>query len=190
MTNQEAIEVMFNEWKCIERNDGIHCDRKCESCDLVMDVEIIREAYNMAISALEKQMPKNSNESSLTQKGLDTISRQAAIDALKEKRNSAKEWYEEASASGDEMMLSRAESAMMTFVECILTIKKLPSAQPEIVRCKDCEHRDPEDKKCDCGHAILWQLPRQDDWYCADAERRTDEQTLVRKLSNQPAGGD
>ena len=45
----------------------------------------------------------------------------------------------------------------------------------EIVRCKDCKHRDPEDKKCDCGHDILWQLPRQDDWYCADAERRTDE---------------
>ena len=63
MTNQEAIEVMFNEWKCIDRNDGIHCDRKCESCDLVMDVEIIREAYNMAISALEKQIPKKAMKS-------------------------------------------------------------------------------------------------------------------------------
>lgn len=55
MTNQEAIEVMFNEWKCIDRNDGIHCDRKCESCDLVMDVGIIREAFNMAISALQEK---------------------------------------------------------------------------------------------------------------------------------------
>jgi hypothetical protein len=54
-------------------------------------------------------------------------------------------------------------------------LMELPSVEPEIVRCKDCDHRDPEDKKCDCGHAILWQLPRQDDWYCADAERRTDE---------------
>ena len=45
----------------------------------------------------------------------------------------------------------------------------------EIIRCKDCKHRDPEDKKCDCGHDILWQLPRQDDWFCADAERREDE---------------
>lgn len=51
----------------------------------------------------------------------------------------------------------------------------ISSSQPEIVRCKDCKHRDPEDKKCDCGHDILWQLPRQNDWYCADAERRTDE---------------
>ena len=46
---------------------------------------------------------------------------------------------------------------------------------PEIVRCGECRHRDPEDKKCDCGHDIIWQLPRDDDWYCADAERRTDE---------------
>lgn len=45
---------------------------------------------------------------------------------------------------------------------------------PEIVRCGECRHRDPEDKKCDCGHDIIWQLPRGDDWYCADAERRTD----------------
>lgn len=49
---------------------------------------------------------------------------------------------------------------------------KALSAQPEQIRCKDCKHRDPEDKKCDCGHGILWQLPRDDDWYCADAERK------------------
>ena len=41
-----------------------------------------------------------------------------------------------------------------------------------IVRCKDCKHRDPEDKKCDCGHDIRWQLPRKDDWFCADGERK------------------
>ena len=45
---------------------------------------------------------------------------------------------------------------------------------PEIITCGECKHRDPEDKKCDCGHDIIWQLPRGDDWYCADAERRTD----------------
>ena len=37
--------------------------------------------------------------------------------------------------------------------------------------CRTCIHRDPEDKKCDCGHDIQWQLPRQDDWFCADGER-------------------
>ena len=46
---------------------------------------------------------------------------------------------------------------------------------PEIIRCGECRHRDPEDKKCDCGHDIIWQLPRGDDWYCADGIRRTDD---------------
>ena len=45
---------------------------------------------------------------------------------------------------------------------------------PEIIHCGECKHRDPEDKKCDCGHDIIWQLPRDDDWFCADAERRTE----------------
>ena len=50
-------------------------------------------------------------------------------------------------------------------------IEAMPTIQPEIIRCKDCKHRDPVDKKCDCGHDIQWQLPRQDDWFCADGER-------------------
>ena len=55
MTNQEAINILLNEQKCIDRNEGIQCDRECGSCDLVMDVGIIREAYNMAINALTAQ---------------------------------------------------------------------------------------------------------------------------------------
>ena len=42
----------------------------------------------------------------------------------------------------------------------------------ELVRCKDCKHRDPEVKNCDSGHAIQWQLPRPDNWFCADGERK------------------
>jgi hypothetical protein len=45
----------------------------------------------------------------------------------------------------------------------------------ELVRCKDCVHRDPEDKRCDCG-GHEWDkgkiLPVKDDWFCADGERK------------------
>lgn len=51
-------------------------------------------------------------------------------------------------------------------LETLPTVDAVP-----VIRCKDCKYRDPEDKKCDCGHDIIWQLPRHDDWYCADAER-------------------
>ena len=42
-----------------------------------------------------------------------------------------------------------------------------------VVRCRDCKHRDPEDRKCDCGglkHAHMF--PVADDWFCADGERK------------------
>lgn len=46
----------------------------------------------------------------------------------------------------------------------------LPPARPEIIRCKDCKHRDPEDKKCDCG--MQWcAFPKRDDDFCSYAER-------------------
>ena len=86
----------------------------------------------------------------------DLISRQAAIDALD---------------SCGRLILPNG----ILYTDAVSAIKALPSAQPEIIHCGECKHRDPEDHKCDCGHDILWQLPRDDKWYCADAERRTDE---------------
>lgn len=49
----------------------------------------------------------------------------------------------------------------------------------EIVTCKDCKYRDPEDKFCDCGHTIRWSGPREDIFYCADAERSETKQGLA-----------
>lgn len=40
-----------------------------------------------------------------------------------------------------------------------------------VVRCKDCKHRDPEDKRCDCG---CWHTPftTNDNDFCSYGERR------------------
>lgn len=65
----------------------------------------------------------------------DVISRQAAIDELKDMYRAAEKWREEAS---DDVIKARAESCMASLVEMKLRIEKLPSAQPEIIRCKDC----------------------------------------------------
>lgn len=51
-------------------------------------------------------------------------------------------------------------------------IEALPSAQAEIVRCKDCIFHGL------CRTSPKWAVAPKDDWYCADAERRTDEQTV------------
>ena len=57
-------------------------------------------------------------------------------------------------------------------------IKNLPSAQPEIIRCKDCKHS--EHWYRDKSRCFLWHEEGIDvfkDGFCNYAERRTDEQT-------------
>ena len=62
----------------------------------------------------------------------DIISRQAAIDEIKERFNAARNWYKEIQDNnGDEIMLARAETTLIDFTECSLMLKKLPSVQPE-----------------------------------------------------------
>ena len=84
------------------------------------------------------------------------------------------------------LALLKAQEAMvmagaeLTDAELVEEIRKAPivlkpnvDAVP-VVRCRDCKHRDPEDKKCDYGGMAVQGLffPRPDDWFCADGERR------------------
>ena len=84
----------------------------------------------------------------LAEVGTDLISRQAAIDA-------ARDWYEGLICGSFKGLEKRLQS--------------LPSAQPEIIRCKDCKHWDGVDT-CDVIDAPVW-----DNDFCSMAERRTDE---------------
>jgi len=104
----------------------------------------------------------------------DLISRQAAIDAFlteltkRERKNLLHTW-------------STVE--VKYFVADML--EKMPSEQPEIIRCKDCKHKPNvrgvnhdisfPDEVCPCQCEDYWYswMPK-DDWYCANAERRTD----------------
>lgn len=84
----------------------------------------------------------------LGQKGImmdDTISRQVAIDAFTHK------W-----------------DGMVTSVFDV--INSLPSAQPEIIRCGECTHKD---KKIDYCHYLGITICERD--YCSYGKRRTDE---------------
>ena len=57
-------------------------------------------------------------------------------------------------------------------------IQQLPSSQPEIIRCKDCMCWDKSwanDWGKDYHYCIMVDSVRKGDFYCADAERRTDE---------------
>ena len=53
-------------------------------------------------------------------------------------------------------------------------VSRIPAADvAPVVRCRECRHRDPEDRKCDCGG---WerqgcQFSVQDNYFCAYGER-------------------
>ena len=84
----------------------------------------------------------------------DLISRQAAIDAL------------------SDMHCKSDEDGYVWIIrsDAWSRIDALPSAQPEIIRCKDCRHWDGVDT-CDVIDAPVW-----DKDFCSMAERRSDEE--------------
>lgn len=95
----------------------------------------------------------------------DLIERQAAIDAIdvlcQEHRYripGKAETYGQYNEAWQDA-LGRAEGV----------ICDLPSAEPEIIRCRDCVKREI------CRTTNIWAVAPDDDWFCGDAERRTDE---------------
>lgn len=93
------------------------------------------------------------------------ISRAAAIKGIGELIREYREKGEDATADG--LILSRR-----------YVVKTLPAVDAvSVVLCKDCKHRDPEDKKCDCGDMTVQGLyfPRPDTWYCPNGERRDED---------------
>ena len=93
----------------------------------------------------------------------DLIDRQAAIDAINHICPVDTEY--------DCTLLDRVD------VRCVLS--DLPSAQPEIIRCKDCKYRyidEVHGPSCELDTGDPYATGRnadEDNWFCADAERRT-----------------
>ena len=127
-------------------SDTIDRQAAIEAIEKIFPVDPMKNEYTQGVTcgaALAKeyikQLPSAQPDVPDTNVG-DMISRQAAIDAL--------EWKWAGKAAFD-------------------AIKNLPSAQPEIIRCKDCAKHEY------CRTSTVWAIPPKDDWYCADAERRT-----------------
>ena len=94
----------------------------------------------------------------------DLISRQAAIDTLA--MMMPRSYTPDGSHPADEEIFKAQE----IYVDCIESIKILPAAQPEIIRCKDCKYwRD--DHTCH-EHSLV--SPMCANEYCSRAERRTE----------------
>ena len=171
MTNQEAIRIL--EFMKSEMLLSFDNDRK--------------KALNMAIEALKEQ-PEHSQNTSSKQPDLETfgvktgetcedvISRQDAIDAVEFGITYAKVLNKE---TGEVMELFKKSNEELQ--KAVDRIEALPSAQPEIIRCKDCKHiqkwRSEESAKkfgqiYECARNVL-NCPKPED-FCSRAEGRTD----------------
>jgi hypothetical protein len=89
----------------------------------------------------------------------DLISRQAAIGRINKQREHLQPGIYPQDEIGD-----------AAYRICAEFIERLPSAQPEIIWCKDCKHWDGVDT-CDVIDAPVW-----DNDFCSMAERRSDEE--------------
>ena len=137
MTRKEAAGVIKFEKACVLRQDTPRCNRDCKKCDLLLPTEDVLTAYDMAIKALEQKPCE------------DTISRQAAIDLLKQMRK-----------DGDMIPWEGKD--------VFARIRKLPSAQPDIIRCRNCKFASGDSRICmKFGHSPIGELD-----FCAWAERR------------------
>ena len=109
----------------------------------------------------------------------DCISRQAAIDAL----DQIFDRCEEIEAHLPEGDPDRTGYKMyQDYMTVWKYLHQLPSAQPEIIRCKDCEwFRKEYGWNCIeytvCGISPMHHPIRKEDDYCSRAERRTDERS-------------
>lgn len=108
----------------------------------------------------------------------DVISRQAAIELIHSLYPSAPIL---------QMNRKRWEEKYKSYIEAEKALEMLPSAQPEIIRCKDCIHKptitsdfyengfDIEfpDFRCPCRCDDGWYnwIP-EDDWFCGNGERK------------------
>lgn len=127
----------------------------------------------------------------------DLISRQAAIDEVDSETVSTNPEH----FKGSEKFIKFMDDADIAsfgkwqwangfntaLVATTIQLKKMPSAQPESIRCKECKHRpfDSEDtqgfgvefpdEKCPCQCDDGWYNWRpNNEWFCANAERRED----------------
>ena len=91
----------------------------------------------------------------------DLISRQAAIEAIQ--------------ARADMELAKVNHYYLMGFQEAAEAVESVPSAQPEIIHCRDCKHwktDHPTANGYHCCHRIHNAFPMREDDFCSRAEKR------------------
>ena len=152
MTNREAAEIMKAIIFMLKNED--YSDE-------------VEEAIHMAINALTAQ--PETHEKRTETHSCDCVERAAAQTELMMK-------CERYTLARESHGMGHVEwsSDLISVADAMDAIRGLPSAQPEIIRCNECKNwldiDDGRQKHRMCADIY-------GEWYCADAERRTDDKT-------------
>jgi hypothetical protein len=97
----------------------------------------------------------------------DCISRQAVIDTV---RTIILGFF-----SDEDGVMTDTEKILLSVSKAVCNgVRALPSAQPEIIRCKDCKYYTPVTAHCEIRGKGLYLIRGMED-FCSRAERRADE---------------
>ena len=141
------MDDLISRQAAIERFDYIR-PRDPMTSDYTHGIDVGIALCKVAI----REQPPAQLGTNLAEVGTDCISRQAAIDLLKQMRK-----------DGDMIPWEGKD--------VFARIRKLPSAQPDIIRCRNCKFASGDSRICmKFGHSPIGELD-----FCAWAERRTDE---------------
>lgn len=89
---------------------------------------------------------------------MDLIERKAAIDAM--------DYCDFTKTYNDDTALYKDS--------VIYELQQLPSAQPEIIRCKDCKYSDENWRRVSVRWLPCMDMRTGSNWFCGSAERRTE----------------
>ena len=79
----------------------------------------------------------------------------------------------------EKLIASGTQEEVLLIMNLIIereSMKEVAEDVVQVVRCKDCIHRDPEDKKCDCSFQARGGIfPMDDNDFCSYGERRKED---------------
>lgn len=160
MKKEEAKEFLE---KFLEDKPNFREEHPGQDEEVYRQMDRLAEALDMAIEALGKDTNVPSNDL-ISRKDFDKCLEDAEEEAVRNRK------YVFASA------LNTIRGNLKTF----------PSAQPEIIRCKDCGYYDPSDNDEESDWCHVWCETTEENAFCSYAKRKGEKD----ERSNQPTGGD
>ena len=159
ISRKATIDAMENvDWYHISKDGRLVHGANSDDHEPLYKAKDVYAVLNTMSSAQAEERTEERTETH----SCDLISRQAAIESIRECAEAAHSMHD-----------WDMEQGYLNAIECI---EEEPSAQPEIVLCKDCKHKGTKNCVANAWTTIFGVMVK-DDFYCGLAERRTDERS-------------